>query len=70
MDLCTGGFMAHDWVFDVLDDLKSYAIANGLIALAAKAEEASQIASVEIAARKAGGAGPATAAAGDGFRKI
>ena len=62
--------MAHDWVFDVLDDLKSYAIANGLIALAAKAEEALQIASVEIAAQTAGGAGPAAASAGDGFRKL
>ncbi len=61
--------MAHDWVFDVLDDLKSYAVANGLIALAAKAEEALQTATVEIAAQKAEGVGPAKPAAADGFRK-
>jgi hypothetical protein len=42
--------MAHDWVFDVLDDLKTYARANGLPALAAKAEEARHIAAIEIAA--------------------
>jgi len=42
--------MPHDWVFDVLDDLKTYAMANGMPALAAKAEEARQIAMVEIAA--------------------
>ncbi len=42
--------MDHDWVFDVLKDLKSYAVANGLIQLAVKAEEALQVASAEIAA--------------------
>lgn len=47
--------MPHDWVFDVLDDLKTYAMANGMPALAAKAEEARQIATVEIAALVAGG---------------
>lgn len=46
--------MAHDWVFDVLDDLKTYAAANGLPALAAKAEEARHVASVEIAALQTG----------------
>ena len=50
--------MAHDWVFDVLDDLKSYAVAHGLTALAAKADEALLIASIEIAALDAGGARP------------
>ncbi len=40
--------MGHDWVFDVLDDLKSYAVANGLSGLAAKADEAMQIALEEI----------------------
>lgn len=48
--------MAHDWVFDVLDDLKTYAAANGLPALAAKAEEARHVAAVEIAALQAGDA--------------
>lgn len=42
--------MAHDWVFDVLDDLSSYATANGLTALAAKVEEARDVAAVEIGA--------------------
>lgn len=54
-----GGFMQHDWVFDVLEDLKSYALANGLPALAAKAEEALQIAAVEVAAQSTGGDTPA-----------
>lgn len=54
-----GGFMRHEWVFDVLEDLKSYALANGLPALAAKAEEALQIAAVEVAAQSAGGDTPA-----------
>ncbi len=42
--------MGHDWIFDVLKDLKSYAEANGLPALAAKADEALIIARAEIAA--------------------
>ncbi len=42
--------MGHDWVFDVLRDLKAYAEANGLLALAAKAEEALRVAEVEISA--------------------
>ena len=42
--------MDHDWVFDVLEDLKSYAVANGLMQLAGKAEEALKVASAEIAA--------------------
>lgn len=41
--------MRHDWIFDVLKDLKSYAQANGLPALAAKADEALQVARAEIA---------------------
>lgn len=45
-----GGSMSHEWVYDVLRDLKSYAEANGLLALAAKAEEALRVAQVEIAA--------------------
>lgn len=43
--------MSHDWVFDVLDDLHSYAVANDLPALAAKIEELVQIAAAEIAAK-------------------
>lgn len=48
-----GGLMGHDWVFDVLADLKSYATANGLFELAAKADEALEVAAAEIAERQA-----------------
>lgn len=40
----------HDWIFDVLKDLRTYAQANGLPALAAKADEALRIARAEISA--------------------
>jgi hypothetical protein len=43
--------MGHDWVFDVLKDLQSYAVANDLPLLAAKAEEALKTARAEIAAK-------------------
>ena len=42
--------MRHDWVFDVLRDLKAYAQTNGLTALAIKADEALRIARAEIVA--------------------
>ena len=45
--------MAHDWVFDVLADLKTYATANGLPGLAAKADETLKVAAAEIAANRA-----------------
>jgi hypothetical protein len=32
--------MGHDWIFDVLKDLRTYALSNDLPALAAKAEDA------------------------------
>ncbi len=44
--------MGHDWIFDVLKDLRSYAEANGLPGLAAKAEEALSIARAEITAEE------------------
>ena len=44
--------MGYDWIFDVLEDLKSFAEANGLPGLAAKADEALLVASQEIAARE------------------
>lgn len=40
----------HQWIFDVLKDLRRYAQANGLPALAHKAEEALLAAKAEIAA--------------------
>ena len=43
--------MGHDWVFDVLQDMKDYALANGFLGLAAKVEEAQRIAREEIIAQ-------------------
>ncbi len=40
--------MGHEWIFDVLRDLSVYARANGLTALAGKAEEALRVAEAEI----------------------
>jgi hypothetical protein len=41
--------MRHDWVFDVLDDLRAYALSNGLPRTAAKVVEALAVARDEIA---------------------
>lgn len=41
--------MRHEWIFEVLEDLRSYALKNGLVATAAKAEEALRVARVEVA---------------------
>lgn len=41
--------MRHDWVFDVLDDLRTYALSNGLPRTAAKVVEALAVARDEIA---------------------
>lgn len=43
--------MRHDWIFEVLTDLRAYALANELPALAAKAEEALRVARLEISAQ-------------------
>lgn len=43
--------MRHDWIFDVLKDLRAYAEANGLPDLAAKAGECLDVAEAEIAAQ-------------------
>ncbi len=40
--------MRHEWIFDVLEDLRSYAVLNGLDETAAKAEAALQAARVEL----------------------
>lgn len=40
--------MRHDWIFEVLNDLRRYAIENGLTATAAKTEEALRVARFEI----------------------
>lgn len=50
--------MRHDWIFDVLKDLRTFAQRNGLPALAAQVETAMRVAQAEI-----GDADPATMAA-------
>ncbi len=44
--------MGHEWIIDVLADLKSFASTNDLPQLAAQLEEAAFIAHVEIDGRK------------------
>jgi hypothetical protein len=41
--------MTHDWVLDVLTDLKAFAERNGLMALADQLDDAAMIAAAEIA---------------------
>jgi hypothetical protein len=41
--------MQHDWILDVLADLKAYAHKNGLPALARELDEATLIAATETA---------------------
>ncbi|MBP9047674.1 MAG: hypothetical protein WAT35_16205 [Tabrizicola sp.] len=47
--------MRHDWVFDVLSDLLTYATQNGLPRLASKVSETIEVARSEI---DAAGGGP------------
>lgn len=42
--------MRHDWIFDVLADLRSYALKNGLPELAAQVDVALRVARTEVAA--------------------
>jgi hypothetical protein len=46
--------MRHDWVFDVLSDLLTYATQNGLPRLAVKVSETIDEARIEIAAAGGG----------------
>ena len=46
--------MRHDWIFDVLTDLKAYALAHGMVSLAAKTDEALTTARREVAQADAG----------------
>lgn len=50
--------MRHDWVFDVLDDVRTYALTNGLPRTAAMAEEALAVARREVAMVAEGGRDP------------
>ncbi len=47
--------MRHDWIFNVLRDLRSYAEKNNLPAIAVAAERALDVAHAEIAAQSADG---------------
>ncbi len=53
-----GRGMSHTWIFDMLRDLRAYALANGLPAVAAKAEETLRVAEAEIAAQPGRGSAP------------
>jgi hypothetical protein len=48
--------MAHEWILEVLQDMRSYSQKNGLPALMAQIDEALRVAQQEI-----GLSGPATA---------
>lgn len=58
-----GGAMRHDWIIEVLSDLRAYALKNRLPLLAERTEDVLSVARAEIAARTArdddadGGAG-------------
>lgn len=43
--------MAHDWILDVLSDLKAFAKQNGLSKTADQLDDATLIAAAEIASR-------------------
>lgn len=49
--------MRHDWIFDVLSDLRRYALRNGLPQLATQVDAALRVARAEIdaAEREPGG---------------
>lgn len=44
--------LAHDWILDVLQDLQSYAMQNGLTGLAERVEALLPVAEAEIVARR------------------
>jgi hypothetical protein len=41
--------MAHDWILDVLTDLRTFARANGMPSLAAQLDDAALVAQAELA---------------------
>ena len=43
--------MGYEWIFDVLKDVKAFAEANNMPALAAKSEETLKVAAQEMAVR-------------------
>ena len=55
--------MSHNWILDVLADLKAFAQQNELVALAEQLDDATLIAATELASKDAGAP---LAATGDG----
>lgn len=47
----SAGAMRHDWIFEVLQDLRSYAERNGLPAVAESVADTLRVAQDEIAAK-------------------
>ena len=45
--------MTHDWIIDVLTDLKTFAAKNGLTALAGQLEYTALVATTEISSQEA-----------------
>ncbi|WP_417525450.1 hypothetical protein [Marinovum sp.] len=65
--------MQHDWILDVLADLKTFALTNGLPALAEQLDDARIVAMAEQASSTEGsgiGIRGSTTEAGDGARNI
>ena len=58
-----GGAMRHDWIFDVLTDIGTYADENGLPALADQVRMALLVAELEVGANDPKAEGVATAVA-------
>lgn len=46
--------MGHDWILDVLADLKTFARANGMPSLAAQLDDAAFVAQAELASLSEG----------------
>ncbi|MGS4917876.1 MULTISPECIES: hypothetical protein [Mameliella] len=46
--------MGHDWILDVLTDLKTFARANGMPSLAAQLDDAAFVAQAEITSQAEG----------------
>lgn len=46
--------MAHDWIIDVLTDLKTFARSNGFEALAEQLDDTQMVAQIEIASHAKG----------------
>ena len=56
--------MQYEWILDVLTDLRTFAMSNGLLSLAEQLDDTSLVAATEIAQRAEGkGGGKASDAA-------